>query len=107
MTVMSAPRMTPLIVSSLMFSRARDSSRAPSLLAILFSQIDAGAWRGRRGMPPDSLPPAVVVHPHVGQHDAILDDPAEIFEAPARLDGTDHHVPHPGRVEDLDFDRLD
>src|SRR5947209_14290559 len=71
-------------------------------VAILFSLFHAGA-RGRRGrVPANRLPPAVVLHPNVAEHDAILDYAPKIFEPPPRLDRADRHIVENGRV--LDFD---
>src|SRR5690348_18073422 len=103
---MRAPRMIPRTVSSLILSPARKPPPAPSPRAILFSQIDAGAGRRRCRVAADRLPAAVVVHPHVGQHDAILDDAAEIFKPPPRLDRADHEIVEDGRVLDLELDRV-
>src|SRR3954470_882884 len=107
MTVIRAPRITPRIVSSLTPSPPRNAPRCSARLAILFSQIDAGAGRRRGRVAADRLPAAVFFHPDVRQHDAILDDATKIFEAPARLDGSDHHVLGGRRVEDFDFDGVD
>src|SRR3954451_11172324 len=101
MTVISAPRMTPRSVSSLIMPPAPVSAR----LAILFSlDIEACAGRGRRRMAADRLPPAVVPDPPVGEPDAILDQPPEIFEPPAGVDGADHHLRQNRCILDFDVD---
>src|SRR5437764_6465817 len=93
--------MIPRSVSSLITPRAPVAAR----LAILFSlEIEAGAGRRRRRVAADRLPPAVILDPHVGQHDAILNQPAEIFEAPTGMDGTDHHVRQYRCVLNIDVD---
>src|SRR5437868_7021928 len=108
MTVIKAPRMTPLIVSSLTLSPARKVTRSSARLAILCScELQARARRCRGRMPADRLPAAVVLYPDVGEHHAILDDSAEILEAPARLDRADHHVVERGCILDLDVDCVD
>src|SRR4051794_35506780 len=101
MTVISAPRMIPRSVSSLITPRAPVSAR----LAILFSlDVEAGAGRSRRRVAADRLPAAFVPDPHVGKHDTILDQPSEIFEPPAGVDGADHHLRQNRRILDLDVD---
>src|SRR5579864_1724749 len=104
MTVIKAPRMIPRIVSSLMFSPARsDSSRA-----ILFPpEIVALAAGCRRRVTADRDPAVAFPHPDVGRKDAVLDDPAEIFELPARMHRSDNHVAKRGDLADLELDRLE
>src|SRR6476646_9913239 len=104
MTVIRAPRMIPRMVSSLTSSPARNAWS----VAILFPlQIRTFARGRRRRMAADRLPPSVVVDPHVRQQDAILDDPAEIFEPPAGVDRADHDIADGSRVADLELDRVD
>src|SRR5260221_6515220 len=101
MTVISAPRIIPRRVSSLISPRAAVSAR----LAILFSLEIAAAAGGRRGrVAADRLPAAVVLDRYVREHDAILDHPPEVFEAPAGMDGSDHHVRQHRRILKLDVD---
>src|SRR5881275_1153689 len=103
MTVISAPRMMPRTVNSLTCEPARRP-----LLAILFSlEIHAGARRRRGRMPADRLPAALILHPDVGQYDAILDHAPKIFEPPAGLHGADHHILESGRILHLNVDRID
>src|SRR5579871_5218549 len=110
MTVISAPRITPRIVSSLIFSPARRLcpcvSRVAAPVAILFSRIDAGARRSGCRMTADRLPAPIVLYPDVTQDHAILDASAKIFEPPARLDCPDHHVVEHGCVVDLHINVL-
>src|SRR5258707_14780970 len=101
MTVISAPRIIPRWVTSFAPPRPAVSAR----LAILFSLEIAAAAGGRRGrVAADRLPPAVILDPHVGEHDAILDHPPEVFKAPAGMDGSDHHVRQHRRILKLDVD---
>src|SRR6185312_14832324 len=70
-------------------------------------EIVAGArWSGSR-VAADGEPAVALLHPYVGQEDAILDRPSEIFEPPARMDRADHHIVELGRILDVEFDRLD
>src|SRR4051812_3857982 len=92
-TVISAPRMIPRIVSSLMLSSVLTPSpfRAIAYLSPYASSAGfAVARRSGRRVPADRLPALVHLDPDVGQQDAILDHPAEIFEPPFGLDGADH-----------------
>src|SRR5206468_6859844 len=76
-------------------------------VAILFSLFHAGA-RGRRGrVPANRLPPAVVLHPNVAEHDAILDYAPKISEPPPRLHRADRHIVENGCVLDFDRDVVD
>src|SRR5438445_11143332 len=83
---MSAPRIMPRTVSSLMFSPARsDSSRA-----ILFPfEVIALSGRRRGRMAADRAPAALVEHPDVGQQHAILDHPPEVVDTPFGVDRPD------------------
>src|SRR5436305_134700 len=103
MTVISAPRMMPRTVNSLMCEPA-----VRPLLAILFSlEVHAGARRRRGRMTADRLPAALILHPDVGQYDAILDHTPEVFEPPAGLHGANHKILESGRVLHLDVDCVD
>src|SRR5438105_12032727 len=101
---MSAPRMMPRTVSSLMFSPARsDSSRA-----ILFPFEVIALSGGRRGrMAADCAPAALVKHPDVGQQHAILDHAPEIFDPPFRMDSPNHDLVERRRIAHIELDRVD
>src|SRR4051794_808164 len=101
---MSAPRMIPRSVSSLMLSPARSASSRAILLPF---EIVALAGRGRSGMAAYRNPSVVLPDPHVGEKHAILDRAAEIFEAPASVHGSDHHIVEGRRVLDVELDRVD
>src|SRR5579884_158473 len=99
MTVIRAPRMTPLTVSSLTLCPARRLPLSALRLAILFSlQVRTGAERRRRRMAADRLPTPVILDPDIGEHNAILDQPPKVVQPPARLHGPDHHVVEDGRI---------
>ena len=105
MTVISAPRMIPRMRQFLdVVSGAQRLVPSPFYLPL---QIRTFARRRRRRMAADRLPPSVVLDPYVGQQDAILDHPAEIFEPPAGVDRADHDVAEGGRVAHLELDRVD
>src|SRR5437763_924946 len=95
MTVMSAPRMTPRMVSSLIWPVAFNTLSCGISFPL---EIWAIAGRGRRRVTPDRLPPAIGFHPHVSQKHAILDYPAKISDPPARVDGANHDVVEHRRV---------
>src|SRR4051794_34716781 len=93
--------MIPRSVSSLIMPTALPSAR----LAILFSlQIQARPRRRGRRVAADRLPTPIVIHPYVGQDDAILDHPPKIFEPPAGMHRPDHHIFEHGGVLNLDVD---
>lgn len=52
-------------------------------------------------MAANSLPPALVEHPYVGQKHAILDRSAKIGQPPACVDRSDHHIIEDCRVVHL------
>src|SRR5438105_11838997 len=104
MTVSTAPRMTPRIVNSLIFSPARSAWSRAIESPLYFRAL---ARRSRRGMAADCAPAPLIEHPYVGQQHAILDDPVEIFNAPFRLDRADHHLIERRRVAHLELDGVD
>src|SRR6185503_5632496 len=106
MTVMTAPRMIPRTVSSLMLSSVLSPcpSRAIPLLPFKPSNVVAVRGRRRRRVPPDRLPVSVDHHPDVGQKDAVLDHPPEILQSPLGLDRADHHLFEDRRVADIELD---
>src|SRR3954452_23952212 len=103
MTVISAPRMTPRSVSSLIALRVALAS-----VAILVSlEIHARARRRRCRVAADDLPTIVILYPHVRQNHAVLDNASEIFYPPARLDVANHHAFELACALDFDVDCID
>src|SRR3569833_1824714 len=92
---MSAPRMIPRLVSSLIWSPPR---RASSAILLPPCQVQTVACRRGRRVTPNDLPPPFVEDPDVGQQHAVLDRAAEVGQPPARMDRADHHVVEDGRI---------
>src|SRR5690242_6114269 len=99
--------MIPRMVSSLMFSLARNAGPVSVAISLFPSCFQTLARRRRGRMAPDRAPAALVEHPDVGQHHAILDNPVEVFDPPSRLNGADHHLVERGRVAHFNLDGFD